>query len=144
MPRILVLHGPNLNLLGQREPEIYGSQTLAEIDARLVATAAARGVALDSFQSNGEGELVTRIQEARGRYDYILINPAAYTHTSVALRDALVFAEVPCIELHLSNVHKREAFRHISLLADVAVGRIMGFGPKSYDLALSAALDALA
>ena len=141
LSRILVVHGPNLNMLGRREPEIYGRETLAEIDARLVATALARGVALDTFQSNGEGELVTRIQEARGVYDWLIINPAAYTHTSVALRDAVTFAEVPCIEVHLSNVHKREPFRHASYLADVVVGRIMGFGASSYDLALQFVLD---
>ena len=140
--RILVLHGPNLNLLGQREPGLYGSQTLAEIDARLAQTASARGAVLESFQSNCEGALVSRIQAARGGYDWLLINAAAYTHTSIAIRDALVFAEVPCIEVHLSNVHKREPFRHRSLIADVAVGVILGFGPRSYDLALAAALDA--
>ncbi len=141
MPRILVVPGPNLNLLGQREPDLYGRETLAQIDARLVTTAKARGSTLDTFQSNGEGEIVTRIQEARGKYDYLILNPAAYTHTSIAIRDAVVFAEVPCIEVHLSNVHKREPFRHTSLLADVVVGRIMGFGPRSYDLALAIALD---
>jgi len=139
--RILVVHGPNLNMLGQREPEIYGKETLAEIDARLGATATSRGAALETFQSNSEGELVTRIQGARGCYDWLILNPAAYTHTSVAIRDAVVFSEVPAIEVHLSNVHKREPFRHGSHLADVVVGRIMGFGPKSYDLALAFALD---
>lgn len=139
--RILVLHGPNLNLLGEREPDVYGRQTLAEIDARLRETAAHKGASLDSFQSNHEGELVTRIQQARGAYDFILINAAAYTHTSIALRDALLFAEVPSIEVHLSNVHRREPFRHRSMLADVVVGLVMGFGPRSYDLALAAALE---
>ncbi len=143
MGRILVVHGPNLNLLGQREPEVYGRETLAEIDARLTATARARGAMLDTFQSNGEGELVSRIQAARGHYDWLILNPAAYTHTSIAIRDAVVFSEVPAIEVHLSNVHKREPFRHGSLLADVVVGRIMGFGASSYDLALQFALDSM-
>lgn len=138
--RILVVHGPNLNLLGVREPALYGRESLSEIDARLRASALNAGATLDTFQSNHEGELVTRIQQARGAYDFILLNPAAYTHTSVALRDALVLAEVPAIEVHLTNVYRREAFRHHSYIADVVVGRVMGFGARSYDLALAAAL----
>jgi 3-dehydroquinate dehydratase-2 len=141
LKRILVIHGPNLNMLGSREPEVYGRTTLAEIDARLAATARARGATLESYQSNSEGDLVTRIQQARGAYDWILLNPAGFTHTSVAIRDAVVAAGVRAIEVHLTNVHKREAFRHDSRVADVVVGRVMGFGDHSYDLALAAALE---
>jgi len=134
--RILVIHGPNLNLLGSREPGLYGSATLAEIDRSLQERATRLEADLISFQSNHEGGLVDRIQQARGEVDGILINAAAYTHTSVALRDALLAVALPFVELHLSNVHAREPFRHRSLLADRAVGVIGGFGPLSYDLAL--------
>ncbi len=139
--RLLVLHGPNLNLLGQREPGLYGSSTLAAIDASLQQQAAGLGVAVVCFQSNHEGALVDRIQqaglpEAEGGCDGILINAAAYTHTSVAIRDALLAVAVPFVELHLSNTHARERFRHRSLLADRALGVICGFGPTSYRLAL--------
>ncbi len=139
--RLLVLHGPNLNLLGQREPGLYGSSTLAAIDASLQQQAAGLGVAVVCFQSNHEGALVDRIQqaglpEAEGGCDGILINAAAYTHTSVAIRDALLAVAVPFVELHLSNTHAREGFRHRSLLADRALGVICGFGPTSYRLAL--------
>ena len=140
---LLVIHGPNLNLLGTREPEVYGATTLAQIDADLVRIAADAGVVLHSFQSNHEGALIDRIHEARGDGTaFIVINPGGLTHTSVALRDALAGVALPFIEVHLSNVHKREPFRHRSLLADVAAGVILGFGPRSYDLALAAALDA--
>ncbi len=135
--QLLVLHGPNLNLLGQREPGLYGSRTLAEIDAGLARQAVELGVELTSFQSNHEGALVDRIQQAAGgAVDGILINAAAYTHTSVAIRDALLAVAIPFVELHLSNTHARESFRHHSLLADKAVGVICGFGAGSYGLAL--------
>ncbi len=142
-PSILVLHGPNLNLLGTREPEVYGSETLAEIDARLRVRAAASGALLEAFQSNHEGVLIDRLHAARGQAAYVILNGAGLTHTSVALRDAVVASEVPTIEVHLSNVNKREAFRHVSLLSGVCVGIISGFGAMSYVLALDAALDAL-
>jgi 3-dehydroquinate dehydratase-2 len=142
---VLVLHGPNLNLLGTREPDIYGRETLADIDRRLAATARAAGLALRSFQSNHEGELVDRIQQAaRERLGFILFNPAAYTHTSVALRDALAAARIPFIEVHLSNVHAREPFRRHSYFAELAVGTISGLGSQGYDLALAYALARLA
>lgn len=135
--QLLVLHGPNLNLLGQREPGLYGSSTLAEIDGSLARQAAELGVELVCFQSNHEGALVDRIQQATGgAVDGILINAAAYTHTSVAIRDALLAVAIPFVELHLSNTHARESFRHHSLLADKAVGVICGFGAGSYGLAL--------
>lgn len=142
--RVLVLHGPNLNMLGTREPEIYGHLTLADIDARLKVQALALGVALDCFQSNHEGELVTRIQNARAEStDFILINPAAYTHTSVAIRDALAAVSIPFVEVHLSNVHAREAFRHHSYLSDIATGVICGLGAYGYEAALEFALRRL-
>ena len=144
VPRILVLHGPNLNLLGVREPQIYGRTTLSDIHARLEARAQAAGARLESFQSNHEGELVDRIQAAMEEgVDFILINPGAYTHTSVALRDALAAVSIPFIEVHLSNVHKREAFRHHSYFSDVAVGVICGLGATGYRLALDAAIEQL-
>ena len=134
--RILVLHGPNLTLLGTREPGLYGQDTLAEIDSELQQQAERLGAQLDCFQSNHEGALVERIHQAAGRVDGILINAGAYTHTSIALRDALLGVGLPFVELHLSNVHARERFRHRSFLADKAVGVICGFGPISYYLAL--------
>ena len=143
MARLLVLHGPNLNLLGTREPEIYGHATLAAINADLAERAAAAGHALDSFQSNAEHALVDRIQAARGHVDFILINPAAFTHTSVAIRDALAAVAIPFIEVHLSNPHAREPFRHTSYFTDLAVGIVAGFGAPGYGLALSAAIDRL-
>ncbi len=144
MARILLLHGPNLNLLGTREPEVYGRTTLAEIDAELAAAARATGHELSALQSNAEHVLVDRIQAARADGTaFILINPAAFTHTSVALRDALAAVAIPFIEIHLSNPHAREAFRHRSFVSDLAVGVICGFGADSYRLALQAALKRL-
>jgi 3-dehydroquinate dehydratase-2 len=137
--RVLVVHGPNLNTLGEREPEIYGRVTLPEIDHELCRLAAELGLEVDSFQSNSEGALVDRIQAARGHYQALLINPAAYTHTSIAIRDAISTLGIPVVEIHLSNVYRREPFRHHSTIADVVDGRIMGFGPDSYYLALRAA-----
>ena len=145
MAKLLVLHGPNLNLLGTREPEVYGRATLAEIDADLKARAAAAGHALESLQSNAEHALVDRIQAARDDGTaFILINPAAFTHTSVALRDALAAVAIPFIEIHLSNPHRREPFRHHSYFSDLAIGVIAGFGADSYRYALDAALARLA
>ncbi len=135
----LVIHGPNLNLLGEREPEVYGRTRLADIDRALKSLGRELGVAVETFQSNSEGEIVDRIQQARNRADIILINPGAYTHTSIAIRDAISAVGIPVIEVHLSNVYKREPFRHHSTIADVAVGRIMGFGAEGYYLALRAA-----
>ncbi len=137
--RVLVLHGPNLNMLGEREPEIYGRVTLPRIDAELRHLGEELGLAVDTFQSNSEGALVDRIQAARGQYQALVINPAAYTHTSVAIRDAIQTLGIPVVEVHLSNVYRREPFRHHSTIADVVDGRIMGFGPDSYYLALRAA-----
>ncbi|MFH0902102.1 MAG: type II 3-dehydroquinate dehydratase [Pseudomonadota bacterium] len=138
--RILVIHGPNLNLLGNRLPEVYGTATLDEIDHELRRHAERRGALVEAFQSNCEGEIVTRIQEAAGAFDGIVINPAAYTHTSVAIRDALEAAGVPAVEVHLSNVHRREAFRSESLIAPACLGRISGFGAMSYYLGLQAVI----
>jgi len=141
MAKLLTLHGPNLNLLGTREPEVYGHSTLAAIDAALRARAAAAGHALESLQSNAEHVLIERIHTARtDGTAFILINPGAFTHTSVALRDALLAVAIPFIELHLSNPHAREPFRRHSYLSDIAVGVICGFGADSYALALDAAL----
>jgi 3-dehydroquinate dehydratase II len=144
MPKILVLHGPNLNLLGTREPGHYGTSTLAEIDSRLQARAAALGVQCVSFQSNSEAELIARIHETPSQQiGFIVINPAAFTHTSVALRDALAAVSIPFIEVHLSNVHAREAFRQHSYFSDLAVGVISGLGPQGYEFALEAAAQRL-
>lgn len=142
--QILVLHGPNLNLLGLREPEIYGSVTLDQIDAKLKLLAADRGASLVSFQSNHEGQLVDRIQAARtDGTQYILINAGAYTHTSVAIRDALAAVALPFVEVHLSNVFRRESFRHASYLSDLAQGVVAGLGAQGYEAALSYALGRL-
>ncbi|QDH69067.1 type II 3-dehydroquinate dehydratase [Marilutibacter alkalisoli] len=143
MAKLLALHGPNLNLLGTREPGIYGTATLAGIEAALVEQAEAAGHRLESFQSNAEHALVERVQAALGEVDFILINPAAFTHTSVALRDALAAVAIPFIEIHLSNPHAREPFRHTSYFSDLAVGVVCGFGADSYRYALDAALQRL-
>ncbi len=138
---ILLLNGPNLNLLGTREPGIYGSDNLPAIEQRLIQQAKAGGATLEAFQSNSEADLVNRIQQAaRDGVDFIIINPAAYTHTSVAMRDALAAVAIPFIEVHLSNVFAREAFRHHSYFTDIAVGIISGLGAKGYELALAYAL----
>jgi 3-dehydroquinate dehydratase-2 len=139
--RFLLLNGPNLNRLGQREPSIYGQRTLAEIEQRLEARAHERGHALSCFQSNSEGALIDRLHAARDEHiACVLLNPAAFTHTSVALRDALLATELACIEIHLSNTAQREAFRQHSYIADIAIGTIIGFGGQGYDLALDAAM----
>ena len=139
MAKLLALHGPNLKLLGTREPAVYGATTLAQIEAELKSLAAERGHALESFQSNAEHDLVNRIQAARGDGTaFLLINPAAFTHTSVAIRDALAILHCPIVEVHMSNVHAREPFRHHSYLADIARGQICGFGVDSYLLGLRA------
>ncbi|MEM9815267.1 MAG: type II 3-dehydroquinate dehydratase [Cyanobacteria bacterium P01_D01_bin.6] len=136
--KVLVLHGPNLNMLGKREPGIYGLQTLTDINNLLKEVAAELAVEISSEQSNHEGVLVDFIQDAFGVFDGLLINPAAYTHTSVALRDAIAAVAIPTVEVHLSNIHKREAFRHHSYIAPVAIGQISGFGADSYRLGLQA------
>jgi 3-dehydroquinate dehydratase-2 len=136
---VLVIHGPNLNLLGEREPEVYGHTTLADIDKELKNLGRELEMKVETFQSNSEGAIVDRIQNARGKCDVLLINPGAYTHTSVAIRDAISAVNIPVIEVHLSNVYRREPFRHHSTIADIAHGRIMGFGAESYSLALRAA-----
>lgn len=138
-----MLHGPNLNLIGTREPKIYGKRTLADIDRQLRTLATELGLSVATFQSNSEGALVDRIQAARGTAAAILINAGAYTHTSVAIRDALLAVDVPVIEVHLSNTYARETFRHRSLIADIAAGQIVGFGAQSYLLGLRAAADLL-
>jgi 3-dehydroquinate dehydratase-2 len=144
MATILVLHGPNLNLLGTREPEIYGSTTLEQINLQLNERCIAAGHHFQALQSNAEYELVDRIHDAqREGVNFIIINPAAFTHTSVALRDALSAVQIPFIECHLSNVHSREAFRSQSYFSDIATGVILGFGPASYELALEAAIKQL-
>jgi len=141
MAKILVLHGPNLNLLGTREPEHYGSDTLLDIAQRLTSQASVAGHLLESFQSNAEHELIDKIHAARtDNTDFIIINPAAFTHTSVAIRDALSAIEVPFIEVHLSNVHTRETFRHHSYFSEIALGVICGLGAQGYELALQAAI----
>ncbi|MFO1391004.1 MAG: type II 3-dehydroquinate dehydratase [Agitococcus sp.] len=144
MAHILLLHGANLNLLGTREPTIYGATTLAQINQRLADTAQQHGHSLDSFQSNHEGQLIDRIQAAaQDGTRYIIINPAAFTHTSVAMRDAILAVKIPFIEVHLSNVHARESFRHHSYFSDVATGVICGLGAQGYDFALQYVLDKL-
>ena len=138
MLRLLVLHGPNLNLLGTREPSVYGQMSLSEIDKAISRRSGELGIAVQTKQSNIEGELVTWIQNARGHFDGIIINPAAYTHTSVAIRDAITAVGLPTVEVHLSNIHQREEFRHHSFIAAVALGQIAGFGPTGYLLAMEA------
>ncbi len=144
MPRLLLINGPNLNLLGTREPERYGTRTLPQIEAELQQQAADLGLTLSTFQSNHEGALVDRVQAARGSEDFIVINPGALTHTSIALRDALLGVAIPFIEVHLSNVHAREAFRQHSYFSDIAIGQIVGLGAQGYTLALMAAQAHLA
>jgi 3-dehydroquinate dehydratase-2 len=141
-PRILVLHGPNLNLLGTREPDIYGRETLADINARLAELATDRGAGFEAFQSNHEGALIERVHAAKSQgFSFIVINPGGFTHTSVALRDALAAVAIPFIEVHLSNVHAREPFRRHSYFSDLAVGCVVGLGSRGYELALAYALD---
>jgi len=137
--KILVIHGPNLNLLGKREPQMYGTVTLEDINRRLSALADELGAEVSFFQSNHEGELIQKIQDAVGAYQAIVINPGAYTHTSIALRDAISSTGIPTVETHISNIYKREDFRKHSFIADVAAGQITGFGPDSYLLAFRAA-----
>jgi len=143
MLNILVLHGPNLNMLGTREPTVYGPTTLEEINATLKTLGKELGVTVEARQSNIEGELVTWIQQASSQFQGLLFNPAAYTHTSIALRDAIVGVGLPMVEVHLSNIHRREGFRRQSYLASVSVGQISGFGPQSYALGLRALVHAL-
>ena len=138
--KILVIHGPNLNLLGKREPDIYGTCTLDDINSRLAALASEIGAEVSFFQSNHEGELVQKIQDAMGTYHAVVINPGAYTHTSVALRDAISSTGIPTVEVHISNIYRREEFRKHSYISGVAVGQITGFGSDSYLLALRAAV----
>ncbi len=135
---ILILHGPNLNLLGRREPAVYGTLTLAEIDRILVADGQSLGVQVTCFQSNHEGEIIDRIHAAPGKYDGLVINAGAYTHTSIAIRDGIVAVNLPAVEVHLSNIHQREKFRHRSVIAPVCIGQICGFGVESYRLGLRA------
>ena len=144
MANLLLLNGPNLNLLGTREPGTYGSATLSEINSKLTKLANESGHTLSNLQSNSEAELIQRIHHAgQEQIDFILFNPAAFTHTSIALRDALLAVKIPFVEIHLSNVHAREEFRHRSYFSDIAVGVIAGFGPLSYELALQAAMQRL-
>ena len=144
MAKILILHGPNLNLLGQREPQIYGPDSLQEINGRLQQQCAAAGHEFDSLQSNSEGALIDRVQQARtDGTAFMVVNFGGFTHTSIALRDAILAAEIPYIEVHLSNLHKREAFRHQSYFADIAIGSIVGLGAQGYELALQAAFARL-
>ena len=138
---ILVINGPNLNMLGTRKPEIYGTTTLKDIENALEHLAAELGVTVAFFQSNYEGAIIEALHAARQKYDYVLLNAGAYTHTSVAIRDAIEACEVPTIEIHLSNIHAREAFRHESLIAPVCVGQITGFGPLGYEMALRYAVQ---
>jgi 3-dehydroquinate dehydratase II len=144
MPKILLLNGPNLNLLGTREPQVYGRDTLADVEAAAASLGTARGVPVECFQSNHEGALIDRIHAARlDGTGHIVINPGGLTHTSVALRDALAGVAIPFFEVHVSNVHKREAFRHHSYLSEIAAGVIVGFGVAGYTMALNAAIDRL-
>ena len=141
--KILLLNGPNLNLLGTRQPEIYGKLTLVQIEKKVLSLAKELGVEVDFRQSNNEGELITWIQQAAGKFAALIINPAAYTHSSLAMRDAISAVGIPTVEIHLSNIHKREQFRHHSFVAEVAMGQIAGFGVDSYLLGLRAAVAQL-
>lgn len=143
MIRLLVLHGPNLNLLGIREPEVYGSLTLPILDEIIRAACKEAGAQVDIRQSNSEGELVTWIQAARERFDALIINAGAYTHTSIAIRDAIAAVSIPTVDVHLSNIHRRESFRHRSYIAQVAIGQVSGFGAQSYVLGIHAAVHHL-
>ena len=140
MRKILVIHGPNLNLLGTREVDVYGSVTIDDINKDLKASAKSKGITLEILQSNHEGDIVEKIGASKGKFDAILINPAAYTHTSVAIRDAISAVNIPTVEVHLSNIYAREEFRHTSLIAPVAQGQVSGFGKMSYMLGLEAAI----
>lgn len=139
--KILIIHGPNLNLLGTREPDIYGSITMEEINNSLKETGQSLGVEIECFQSNHEGEIIDKIQSGRGNFDALVINPGAYTHTSIAIADAISAVDIPTIEVHISNIHNREEFRQKSFIAKAAVGQITGFGKNSYLLGLRAAVD---
>jgi len=141
--KILVIHGPNLNMLGQREPEIYGHESLAEINARLKEKGEELGVDVETFQSNHEGAIVDKIQQAVDIVHGVVINPAAYTHTSIAIRDALAMLDIPLVEIHLSNIYRREPFRHQSMIADIVAARIVGFGSHGYTLALEGVVGML-
>ena len=141
--KILIIHGPNLNMLGVREPDKYGTKTLEDIDKSLFSYSFELGIDIEIFQSNIEGEIVNKIQEAYGNFDGIVINPAAYTHTSIAIRDALLAVNIPCVEVHLSNIHQREEFRHHSYIAPVCIGQISGFGANSYNVGLRALIEYL-
>jgi 3-dehydroquinate dehydratase-2 len=140
-PKILVIHGPNLNMLGKREPEIYGSKTLDDITNEIELKGSEMGLQVENFQSNHEGAIVEKLQQAMEKYKGLIINPAAFTHTSVAIRDAVLLLDIPIVEVHLSNIYKREAFRHKSLLSDVVTGQIAGLGVIGYMLALEAISD---
>jgi 3-dehydroquinate dehydratase-2 len=144
MAKILVIHGPNLNMLGKREPGHYGTATLAQIDGEIKEKGRALGFDVETFQSNHEGVIVEKIQEAMEGVDAVIINPAAYTHTSIAIRDALAMLKIPIVEVHLSNIYKREPFRHVSYVADVAAGRISGLGKRGYLMAVEAIAKMLA
>lgn len=141
--KILIIHGPNLNMLGKREPDIYGATTLEEINAALTSKAKGLGAEVTFFQSNSEGEIVSNIQDAMSKFDGVVINPGAYTHTSVAIRDAILSSGLPVVEVHISNIHKREDFRQKSFVSGVALGVISGFGVNSYMLGLSGLIDYL-
>lgn len=141
--KIMVIHGPNLNMLGKREPAHYGTDTMDAINRRMTEKGLAAGLTLEFFQSNGEGRIVDKIQSALGEYDGMIINPAAYTHTSVAIRDAIALLDIPVVEIHLSNIHKREPFRRRSLIAAVVSGQVTGFGSNGYLLALDAIIELL-
>jgi len=136
LQKVLVIHGPNLNMLGKREPDVYGHQTLDEINTLLKAQANKLELFLEAFQSNHEGDIVDKIQQAHDSFHGLIINPAAYTHTSIAIRDALIMLDIPIVEIHLSNIYKRESFRHSSMISNIATAQIAGFGPRGYMLAL--------
>ncbi|MDA3896560.1 MAG: type II 3-dehydroquinate dehydratase [Desulfobacteraceae bacterium] len=141
--KIRVIHGPNLNMLGNREPDKYGTSTLDEINATIESHATKTGITAHTFQSNHEGEIVDKIQQAHDSYDGLIINPAAYTHTSIAIRDAILLLEMPIVEIHLSNIYKREVFRHKSMLCDIVTGQIAGFGAYGYVMAVDAIINSL-